>query len=113
MSEELGSSVDDLADEVQLLRIGLARRTRWLWGTIAAVVLVAGVALGGAYYLINQRLQIDCEFYAPLASAPLPSNASDLGRRIVGGANQSYAKRNCDQITGPLPTTASPSPSTR
>ncbi len=69
---------------------------------------VLGVRGAGEQHRPREQLQVDCPFYGLTAGAPLPKNAAELGRRIVQASKDSYDKRGCDQIAGPLPTPTPP-----
>jgi hypothetical protein len=89
------------------------RATRWIvYGWMAVLLVAVAVlsvrAIGESARQRNEvrrQLQVDCAFYGDLASAPLPPNASELGRRIISDAAKSYDKRGCDRVAGPLPPT--------
>lgn len=89
---------------------------------IAVLVLIPYFGMGaltarlaGEPERTRRQLQVDCPFYGLLGSAPLPANASDLGRRLVQASRDSYDKpeRDCPSIMGPLktPGPATPTPS--
>jgi len=75
-----------------------------------------GVRVAGEPARTREQLQVDCPFFGLLGSAPLPANAGELAKRIVGASADSYNKpeRDCPSVMGPLSTvtpTPSPSPS--
>ena len=74
---------------------------------------VLGVRVAGEPERTREQLQVDCPFYGVLGSAPLPKNASDLGKRLVQASKDSYNKpeRDCPSVMGPLKTPPSPTPS--
>lgn len=111
--DELKRLVDELTAEVRGLREEVHRRTRWVWGTIGAVVLVGALAWLGAYVLIDrnnirqaaeQRRQAVgfCTDLGRRATAPVPPTATDLGRSNVRTAADAYSITGCDTTLGPL-----------
>lgn len=80
MPEALNDRVERLIGEIRLLREAMSRRTRWVWGTIAAIVLTVTVALGGAYYLIHQNNQKWCGTLNILTDPSAPPPATSRGR---------------------------------
>jgi hypothetical protein len=81
------------------------------WSVILLVaVAVLAVRQNGEPQRTTRQLQVDCAFYGDIAKVPLPANASELGRRIVRDAADSYDKRGCERISGPLPTPPPPTP---
>lgn len=88
----------------QLFSPPTSRILFWAWSAVLLIAIgVLGVRQHGEPDRTTRQLQIDCAFYGDIAKAPLPSNASALGRRIVQDAAESYDKRGCERISGPLP----------
>jgi hypothetical protein len=73
---------------------------------------VLSVRVAGEPTRTREQLQVDCPFYGLIAAAPLPSNASELGKRLIRASTDSYNKpaRDCPAVLGPLKT-PSPAPS--
>lgn len=70
------------------------------------------VRVAGEQHRTQEQLQVDCPFYGLIAGAPLPKDASELGKRLVRASEESYNERGCQRVAGPLPTptpTATPS----
>jgi hypothetical protein len=94
------------------------RGARWIVYGWMAVLLVAVAVLSVRAISeparqraeVARQLRVDCAFYGDLAGAPLPPNASDLGRRIIHDAGESYDQRGCARVAGPRPTRSTPTP---
>lgn len=103
----LTEGVEDLADVVRVLNDAMRRRTRWLWSTIAAVILVGALVLAGAYELITTRQEhqarATCAKWRGEAGAPVVDTTTDLGRVVVRTAAAGYKLIDCESLTGPLP----------
>ena len=101
-------------------RRGNSTRSRILVWVLVLIpyfgVGVLTVRVAGEQHRTREQLQIDCPFFADIGSAPLPTNASELARRIVRDSAESYHARGCERLAGPLqsPTpTPTPTPSRR
>jgi hypothetical protein len=99
--EELNIRVEELTDEVRGLRFQMARRTRWVWGTIVVVVLVATLALGGAYYLIDRNNAKWCGTLNILTDPSAPKPTTARGRDQLGQLESLRAAFNCDRVAVP------------
>ena len=90
---------------------------RRFWGRAGIYLLVLlpyfgvgvlSVRVAGEPTRTREQLQVDCPFYGLIAAAPLPSNSSELGKRLVRASRDSYNKpaRDCPAVLGPLPSVA-------
>ena len=102
----LAAGVGELTREVRELRHLLSRRGRQLWVTLAAVVAVGALAIGGSYELNRRddlrREAAQCRDWRARATADVPVAATDLGRVVVRTAAAEYDIGRCDRLTGPL-----------
>lgn len=95
--DELKRLVDELTAEVHGLRTEMARRTRWVWGTIGLVVMVGVLALGGAYYLIHENNSKWCGTLNILTDPTAPTPTTARGRDQLGQLEELRVAFSCQR----------------
>ena len=103
MPDELNHRVDHLADVVGDLTAAISRRTKWVWGTIATVVLVAALSIGGAYYLIDRNNQKWCGTLNILTDPSAPAPTTARGRDQLAQLEALRVAFSCHRDDPPMP----------